>query len=123
MPPCRIDADASRVFCEQVRRLSKKYPRLLDDLKAAFARIERDYTTACHANRVPGVGAEVWKYRHALTDQAKGSRGGLRLVVYRHGPTNTLYPLLVYVKSETEDFAPDVIASEARALREQLRDS
>jgi len=46
---------------------------------------------------------KVFKYRVPCSDQGRGTRGGFRLIAYYHQPTNVLYPISLYPKSERDD--------------------
>ncbi len=123
MPGCKIDVEAAPHFLHLVEKLQRKYPHITDDLHEFFEAIERDFTTAAHARRIPripGLVAEVWKYRWKCSDQQKGTRGGMRVIAYRDSTTGTMYPLFIYVKAEQEDISPTQIAKAVRELREAI---
>lgn len=129
MPQCRIDLDASPTFQSLLKKLKRKYPRIVADLGDAFTEIEKAYPTAAHADRIPRIEAEmsveveVWKYRWKCSDQRKGAREGLRIIAFYNPTAETLYPLFVYVKSERTDVSPKEIAEAIRELLEVLASS
>lgn len=123
MPGCKLNVERFPDFLGLVQKLQKKYPRIVDDLYDLFPEIERDFANAAHAKRIPripGLAAEIWKYRWKCSDQQKGSKGGIRVVAYRDSTNNVMYPLFVYVKSEAENVSPKEIAKAVRELRALL---
>ena len=50
---------------------------------------------------MPGTDGRLLIYRCKSTDQRRGTRGGFRVICFRHQAeeTITLWPLLVYAKS------------------------
>lgn len=74
MPACRIDDAASPTYARLVKKLKKKFPHIAADAAAAFAQIEADYSTACHANAIPGYSQTVWKYRDFRAETRRAVR-------------------------------------------------
>jgi mRNA-degrading endonuclease RelE of RelBE toxin-antitoxin system len=67
---------------------------------------------------IPGTGG-LRKLRFGT--RGKGKRGGLRVIYYWHVEEKTIYLLLVYAKSTSEDLSPDQIRILARLVREELK--
>ena len=96
----RIQASYLRIFKRQLKKLEKKYRSVETDLSDALEKIDRHYSRYCHARSVLGMKNKVWEYRFRSTDQAKGSSGGFRLSCFLDDESSTLYPILIYAKSQ-----------------------
>jgi hypothetical protein len=123
LPPCEIDAEACPLFLANVKRLrSKKFRNIDKDLAAVFARIESDYQTAANAAAIPGWDNTVWKHRCGSRDIQAGSRGGFRIISVVDVTTqpHTLYPVLIYAKTEKADVSAVEIAEAVKALNQEL---
>lgn len=55
------------------------------------------------------------------TREGRGKRGGIRIIYYWHRPTNRIYMLLAYPKSEQEDLTADQIRILSRLVKEEFR--
>ena len=66
---------------------------------------------------IPGSGG-LRKRRWGIEQQ--GERGGLRVIYYWDKPSETIYMLLIYRKSEREDLTPDQIKFLRRLIKEYL---
>jgi len=51
----------------------------------------------------------------------KGKRGGIRIIYYWHMPTNRIYMLLAYSKSEQDDLTAAQIRILSRLVKEEFR--
>jgi mRNA-degrading endonuclease RelE of RelBE toxin-antitoxin system len=98
----------------QLRRLTKKFPKLPQDLNAALEEI-RENEPAKKGDPIPGFAKSVWKKRFGSSDLRRGKRGGFRLVYHCTEGLSVATPLLLYPKSETADVTAKEIR---RALRE-----
>lgn len=65
--------------------------------------IARDHRGARRAESLIGFNNTVFKYRAKCSDMKRGSRGSYRIIGYYHEETNTLYPILIYHKSDQDD--------------------
>ncbi len=120
MPKCRIDLEASPTFKKLIENHRRRYPKLKDDLKEAFQRIEEDYTSASNARAIPGFSSKVWKYRCKCSDLRRGARGGIRIIAVYNNDNETLYPIFFFLKTEQEDVDPKVIQRLVEELAMQL---
>ena len=120
MPTCRVDHQASPTFSKLLKKLSRDFPHIEEDLVEAFIAIQQDYLHAKHANLIPGVGGAVLKYRQHSRDIRRGARGSFRIIAYYHAPTNTLYPLLVYAKTDREDVPRAEIQNALKEMNDTL---
>lgn len=68
-------------------------------------------------NVIPGSGG-LRKIRWNL--QARGKRGGVRVIYYWDTPNNTIYLLMVYKKSEQEDLTQNQIKVLRTLIKEWL---
>ena len=96
-------------YLRSVKKLKKKYPRITEDLENLFSTVRTDPEKAAHPITMPGTENSVLIYRCRSTDQKRGTRGGFRVICFRHTSelTISLWPLLVYAKSENPR-RPDV---------------
>ena len=93
-------------FLRQAKQLRKKYHRLDSDLTPLFELLHRGETPG---DRIPGVDTElVYKVRLKSTDQAKGKRGGYRVVYYLQ-TRDSVVMLSIYVKNKQADLSSDRI--------------
>ncbi|MCI0484964.1 MAG: hypothetical protein L0Y78_10325 [candidate division NC10 bacterium] len=120
MPPCRIDIDASPTFQKLLRKLQRTCRKINEDLTEAFESIEKDYTKAAQANAIPKYANTVWKYRCKSSDLRRGAQGGFRIIAYYHQSNGTLYPILIYLKTEKEDVSAEEIQKAIQALKDIL---
>lgn len=80
------------------------------DVKDALQDIARDFRSAKHANRIQaGDLTEVYKYRQKCTDLQRGARGGWRIVAVYVKRKDTLYPVIIYPKTEMDDVSDAAI--------------
>ena len=91
-------------FTDEVRRLSKKYPHLENDLKNFYP----DFldNPLLRADAIPGFERKLWKIRVRSTDQQRGKSGGFRVIFYVHeSRPEAVHLLTIYPKSEREDLS------------------
>ena len=67
---------------------------------------------------IPG-GAGVRKMRWA--SKGRGKRGGLRVIYYWAGDTETFYMLYIYSKNQQQDLTSHQMRTLARFIREELK--
>ena len=96
-----------RPYSQDVRKLKKTYRNIESDLNEMYERIAKNPKQACGATPVQGAVQRIWKYRCRSTDQARGSRGGFRVLCYLHesgsgGRGTSIVPLRAYSKSGKE---------------------
>lgn len=71
--------------------------------------------------RFPASVARYRKYRCKSSDLQHGTQGGFRIIAYYDQATGTLYPILLYPKTEREDISPLEIEGAVVNLKESLR--
>ena len=103
MSLCYVDFDRSPTFQSLLASLRKRFPRIDDDLEGIWVDIARDHQHARQAESLIGFNNTVFKYRAKCSDMSRGSRGSYRIIGYYHEPTNTLYPIFIYHKSDQTD--------------------
>lgn len=121
MAACKVNSEASPQF-RTLRAHWKRngYPNVDEDLTGAFQAIEQNIQ-ANKASRIQaGPAVEVYKYRQNSKDIKRGARYGWRIIALHHKPTNTMYPILIYPKTEWSDAADSVIAEAIKEIRQIL---
>lgn len=113
--------EATPSYLRCLRHLKKKYAHVEKDIGAALFEIENDCLMACNATAIPGYSQKLWKYRCGSTDMGRGRRGGFRIIAYIDHSRQTLYPLLVYAKTEQEDASAEQFKKTIAELGEMLR--
>lgn len=90
----------ARPFKRSVKKLTKRYPRVKEDVRTA---VEVLLQTPNLGAVIPG-GSGVRKLRVRNTDLQKGKSAGYRLLYFVvDGPTGIIYLLLLYAKSDRSD--------------------
>lgn len=95
--------DGAKAFDTALRRLARKYPRILNEIEALTATLEQDERPG---NKIPNVGYDVYKVRLSNPSAGKGKRGGLRVVYYVR-LADFVVLLTIYSKSAQTDIAPE----------------
>lgn len=122
MPLCYVDFKRSPTFQSLLASLKKRFPRIEEDLAVIWVDIAKDYRNARQAESVPRFKDSVFKYRAKCSDMSRGSRGGYRIIAYYHREKNTLYPILIYHKSDQEDVDPKTVATAVEELLQSQLD-
>lgn len=78
-----------------IRRLSKRFPHIMDDLRPLLGKLEAGENPG---DAVRGFSRCVYKVRVPSSDQCKGKRGGFRVVYYLESE-DQVYLLTMYDKS------------------------
>lgn len=88
--------DTIPLFEKQVKRLSKKYPSLRNDLITLITDLEK--------NPVLGIslGNNFYKIRMQIVSKGKGKSGGARLITYVKVIANTVFLTTIYDKGDKE---------------------
>jgi len=55
------------------------------------------------------------------SQEGRGKRGGIRIIYYWHKPTNRIYMLLAYPKSEQDDLTAEQARILLRLVKEEFR--
>jgi mRNA-degrading endonuclease RelE of RelBE toxin-antitoxin system len=99
-------------FKRQLKRLSRRYPRIRDDLQPLIDRLAAGETPG---DRIQGTGHVLYKVRVRNTSAARGKRGGYRVIYYLTTSTDVLL-ITIYSKAEQSDIDADDLL---RIIREE----
>ena len=83
----------SQYFKKQLKKLSKKYPQIVEDFLNKIDSLKLDQETY--------IGRSIYKIRIASTDMNRGKSGGFRSYLYLYQNKDLLLPLCIYCKTET----------------------
>lgn len=83
-------------FTKELKRLSKKYPSLKEDLTYLLNKLQENPKYG------EPIGKDCYKIRLALTDKNKGKSGGARIITFLYTSKSALLLLGIYDKSEKE---------------------
>ena len=84
-------------FDRQAKRLAKKYPSLVTDLRLLFDSLREDPTQG------NALGKGCYKVRMAIASKKQGKSGGARVITFVKITQEAVYLLAIYDKSEKED--------------------
>jgi hypothetical protein len=90
-------------FKREVKKLSKKYHSIADDLEALEKELSNNPSLGDH------LGFNVYKVRMAISSKGKGKSGGARLITHIYASGEKLFLLSIYDKSEKENISDDEI--------------
>jgi hypothetical protein len=91
-------------FDRQLKRLSKKYPSLKNDLAALGEGLVSNPTLGT------SLGNNCFKIRLAITSKGKGKSGGARVITHFYVSGKVVFLLSIYDKSEVADISDKEIA-------------
>lgn len=94
-------------FKKDLRKLSRKYPVVLDELEKLSFQIQADERPG---DKIPNVGYDVYKVRLKNPSAQKGKSGGFRVIYYIY-LVDKIYYLSIYSKSQQLDISPEEIQS------------
>lgn len=86
-------------FDKQLKRLTKKYPSLKQELSELISNLKSNPRTGF------AIGNECYKIRLAIASKGKGKSGGARVITYIAVSDSAVYLLSIYDKSEQEDIS------------------
>jgi mRNA-degrading endonuclease RelE of RelBE toxin-antitoxin system len=92
-------------FAKNLKRLSRKYRHIQDDVSNLIHRLEQGLTPG---DQVPGVGYTVYKVRLKSIDLKRGKQGGFRVIYYVR-LANQIILITIYAKSQQNDISPEMI--------------
>jgi hypothetical protein len=124
LPACTINTEASPQF-RQLRENWKRngYPNIDTDLADAFKAITENIQAKKGARIQAGpIGGEVevYKYRQNSTDIQRGASYGWRIIALLHKPSGTMYPIIVYPKTQWSNASPATMAAAVKEIRQIL---
>jgi mRNA-degrading endonuclease RelE of RelBE toxin-antitoxin system len=90
--------DATRQFITSLKKLSKKYRHIKQDLTSLKVALE---TGENPGDKLTNVGCDAYKVRIKNSDNKKGKSGGYRVLYYLNTPERVVL-LEIYAKSESE---------------------
>ncbi len=85
------------VFEKQLKRLSKKYPSLKNDLSSLITSLKQNPEQGDY------IGNQCYKIRLAISSKGKGKSGGARVITHIVVAETTVFLLSIYDKSEQAD--------------------
>lgn len=88
--------DTIPLFEKQVKRLSKKYPSIRNDLISLVQQLEKNPELG-----IP-LGNNFYKIRMQIVSKGKGKSGGARLITFVKVIANTVFLSTIYDKGEKE---------------------
>ena len=103
-----VQVEIARPAARDLKYLSKKYPRALDDVMGLIGRLQNGETPG---DQIPGVGFTVYKTRIKSSDLAKGKSSGYRVIYYIRAADHIIL-VAIYIKSQQVD----IIAEEIRRI-------
>lgn len=92
--------EALTPFLRELKRLSKKYPSLLDDVERLGEEL------SVHPQLGTPLGNQCFKIRLAIRSKGRGKSGGARVITYVKVSRRTVYLLDLYDKSESASLTP-----------------
>lgn len=97
-------------FVRELKKLTKKYFSLKDDLKALIVELAKNpqYGTP--------LGNNCYKIRSAITSKGKGKSGGARVITYVQIVNETVYLLSIYDKSDPDNISDAELVSRLKDL-------
>ena len=107
-----IRIEIAQFFVKALKYLQKKYPHITQDVQSLVTQLEQGETPG---DQMQGIQYRVYKVRLSSTDQAKGKRGGYR-VIYYIKTTDHIFLITIYAKSQQTDISP----SEIRRMIDEL---
>lgn len=102
----------SNHFKKQLKRLSKKFPRIQNDLLTVLkdVRLENEIS----------IGKSIYKIRIKSSDLNRGKSGGFRSYIYFYIKRNLLVPLCIYAKSSKENITENEIQQHLESIFEEI---
>jgi mRNA-degrading endonuclease RelE of RelBE toxin-antitoxin system len=98
--------ETSFTFDKAFKRLSRKYPKMTNEVEDLISRLEADER---EGDRIQNLGErEVYKVRLRNPDAKSGKSGGFR-VIYYVKLVDMILLLTIYSKSEQEDISTNAI--------------
>jgi mRNA-degrading endonuclease RelE of RelBE toxin-antitoxin system len=86
-------------FDRKLRRLAKKYPKVIDTVEKLITDLEND---ARPGDKIPNVGYDVYKVRLENLSANRGKSGGFRVIYYVR-LADKVFLLTIYSKTEETD--------------------
>jgi mRNA-degrading endonuclease RelE of RelBE toxin-antitoxin system len=101
----------SPTFLAWLNEFTKRYPHAPENVTPALEALKQRPEAG---SAIPGWRRMVWKLRINSTGIRRGKRFGFRLIYYLEG--RTLYPLLIYAKTNKSDVSDQEIMRALRAI-------
>ncbi len=90
-------------FDKDLKRLAKKYPSMVQDLRELATSLENEPHQGVH------LGMDCYKIRLKISSKGKGKSGGARVITCVKVEHDTVTLLTIYDKSEQEDVSVEFI--------------
>ena len=111
-----VDIRLGTEFKRQFKRLMKKYPSLLEDLKTFKQDLE------INPQQGVALGAHLYKVRMAIASKSKGKSAGARVITYRilvKQECIEITLLTIYDKNEIENVSDEYLQSLVEEMSRQ----
>ncbi|MCK4664888.1 MAG: type II toxin-antitoxin system RelE/ParE family toxin [Bacteroidales bacterium] len=86
-------------FKKEIKRLSKKYPSLKNEIEILITELEENPTHGI------SIGKNCYKIRLAIKSKGKGKSGGARVITFFKIIKTEIYLLTIYDKSKKKDIS------------------
>jgi mRNA-degrading endonuclease RelE of RelBE toxin-antitoxin system len=96
-----FEVEALSPFLRDLKRLSKKYRSLVDDVERLGEGLKNDPYLGTP------LGGNCYKVRLAISSKGKGKSGGARVITFVHVVGRKVYLLDIYDKSESDSLSPE----------------
>ena len=90
-------------FIKEVKKLSKKYKKIGDDLKELQNELLANPKSGIH------LGNNCYKIRVANSSIPSGKSGGFRVIYYYFDANSVIYLMSIYAKSDLENISDEKI--------------
>ncbi|MEC4988478.1 MAG: type II toxin-antitoxin system RelE/ParE family toxin, partial [Oscillatoria sp. PMC 1068.18] len=104
-------------FAKEVRRLSKRYRRIRDDIQPIIDQLE---IGELPGDKIPNMDYTIFKVRVRNSDVQKGKSGGYRVIYYLKTDIEVIL-VTIYSKSDRSDIAADEIGEILNRAEKQLK--
>jgi mRNA-degrading endonuclease RelE of RelBE toxin-antitoxin system len=101
----QIQVELSARFLKELERLSRKYPRVVEEIDKLTDRLSDGQKPG---DKIPHIGFDVYKVRIKNPSAKRGKRGGFRVIYYVQVSTRIIL-LLIYSKTEMDNVSPEEI--------------
>jgi mRNA-degrading endonuclease RelE of RelBE toxin-antitoxin system len=112
----KIRVDTAPSFDKQFKRLSRKFPLVVEELDHLITHLESGEQPG---DKISGVGHDVYKVRLKNPSAGRGKRGGFRVIYYVQIAEHIIL-LTLYSKSEQDDISPQEIRRVIEILDDDL---
>lgn len=94
-----FEVEVTFYFKKQAKRLAKKYPSIVKELKELVTSLGKSPTQGAF------IGRGCYKIRLSIASKGKGKSGGARIITHIQVAKSKVYLLAIYDKSEMENIS------------------